>query len=208
MVDISTASPTAVAPRVRQPEIRPDQILDAAERVLLARGDGAMTMNAVAAEALVGKGTVYHYYASKADVQAALRARWVERTVAAAAETATRGRPGSVLKQMERFFAAVLDITQRDSALIWILFHMCATEERDDLAGVYAYLLGVVRDGVAAGEFDVSDPELVTQFLLDGFHGVMESSIDRGGVDIARINRFMRTILPALLTPSPRSTRP
>jgi AcrR family transcriptional regulator len=204
VVDISTAA----APRVRQPEIRPDQILDAAERVLLARGDGAMTMNAVAVEALVGKGTVYHYYASKADVLAALRARWVERTVAAAAETSVSGRPGSVLRQMERFFSAVLDITQRDSALIWILFHMSPTEERDDLAGVYAYLLGVVRDGIAAGEFDIADAELVTQFLLDGFHGVMESSIDRGGVDTTRINRFMRTILPALLTPSARATRP
>jgi AcrR family transcriptional regulator len=188
---------------VRQPEIRPDQILDAAERVLLARGDGAMTMDAVAADARVGKGTLYHYYASKAEVLAAIRARWVERTVTAAAETATSGRPRSVLRQMERFFAAVLDNTERDSALIWIVFHTCATEERDDLAGVYAYLLDVVREGIAAGEFEVADPELVTQFLLDGFHGVMESSIERGGLDATRINRFMRTILRALLTPQP-----
>jgi AcrR family transcriptional regulator len=191
-----------VTPRVRQPEVRPDQILDAAERVLLARGDGAMTMDAVAAEAGVGKGTVYHYYQSKADVLAALRARWVERTVAEAAATATSRRPRSALQHIERFVAALLDITVRDGALIWILFHVTATEEEDELAGVYAYLLGVVRDGVERGEFDLADPEFTTQFLLDGFHGVVEASIHRGDLDPVRINRSMRTTLRALLRPA------
>src|SRR2546421_4120937 len=115
------SSPSQYAPgvpvaarRVRQPEIRPDQILDAAERVLLGRSDGAMTMDAVAAEAGVGKGTVYHYYASKAEVLAALRARWVERTVAEAAATASARRPRSSLQRIERFLAALLDVTVLD----------------------------------------------------------------------------------------------
>jgi AcrR family transcriptional regulator len=192
----------AVTRRVRQPEVRPDQILDAAERVLLARGDGEMTMDAVAAEGGVGKGTVYHYYPSKAEVLAALRARWVERTVAEAAVASTRRRPRSALQHIERFLAALLDITLRDGALIWILFHVTATEEEDELAGVYAYLLGVVRHGVAEGELDLADPEFTTQFLLDGFHGVVETSIHRGDLDPSRINRAMRPTLRALLSPS------
>ena len=186
--------------RVRQPEIRPDQILDAAERVLLTRGDGVMTMDAVAVEAGVGKGTVYHYYGAKADVLAALRARWVGRTVAEAAAAAAARRPRSALQRIERFLAALLDVTVRDGALIWILFHVTATEEEDELAGVYTYLLDVVRSGVASGEFDLADPEFTTQFLLDGFHGVVEASIHRGDLDPARINRAMRGTLHALLT--------
>ena len=191
----------ATARRVRQPEIRPDQILDAAQRVLLTRGDGAMTMDALATEAEVGKGTVYHYYASKADVLAALRARWVERTVAEAAAVAAARRPRNRLQRIERFLAALLDVTVRDGALIWILFHLTATEEEDELAGVYAYLLGVVQAGVAEGEFHLSDPEFTTQFLLDGFHGVVEASIHRGDLDPTRINRAMRATLRSLLTP-------
>jgi AcrR family transcriptional regulator len=186
--------------RVRQPEIRPDQILDAAERVLLTRGDGAMTMDAVAAEAGVGKGTVYHYYASKADVLATLRARWVERTVAESAAAASARRPRTALQRIERFLAALLDVTVRDGALIWILFHVTPTEEEDELAGVRAYLLDVVRTGVASGEFDLADPEFTTQFLLNGFHGVVEASIHRGDLDPARINRATRATLRALLT--------
>jgi AcrR family transcriptional regulator len=191
-----------VTPRVRQPEVRPDQILDAAERVLLARGDGVMTMDAVALEAGVGKGTVYHYYASKAEVLAALRARWVERTVAEAAATAAARRPRSALQRIERFLTVLLDITVRDGALIWILFHVTATEEEDELAGVYVYLLDVVRAGVDAGELELADPEFTTQFLLDGFHGVVEASIHRGDLDVNRINRSMRATLRALLSPS------
>jgi AcrR family transcriptional regulator len=207
MVDRSSDSqyapgvPTATR-RIRQPEIRPDQILDAAERVLLTRGDGAMTMDAVATEAAVGKGTVYHYYASKADVLAALRARWVERTVAESASVAAARRPRTALQRIERFLAALLDVTVRDGALIWILFHVTATEEEDELAGVYAYLLEVVKRGVADGEFDLTDPEFTTQFLLDGFHGVVEASIHRGDLHPTRINRAMRATLRSLLTPA------
>src|SRR5436190_23458154 len=100
---------TAERRRVRQPEVRPDQILDAAEQVLLARDDGAMTMDAVAVAAGVGKGTVYHYYSSKADVLAALRARWVERTVTEAERAARARRPRTALQRIERFLEALLD---------------------------------------------------------------------------------------------------
>ncbi len=186
--------------RVRQPEVRPDQILDAAEQVLLARDDGAMTMDAVATAAGVGKGTVYHYYASKADVLAALRARWVERTVADAEGAASARRPRTELQRIERFLEALLDATVRDGQLIWILFHLTATEEENELAGVYDSLLARVRVGVESNEFRVPEPEFTTQFLLNGFHGVVESAIHRGDLDPKRVMSAMRATLRALLT--------
>ena len=53
-------------PRRQPPDVRREQILDAAQRVLLRRGPAAATMAEVADAASLAKGTVYLYFASKA----------------------------------------------------------------------------------------------------------------------------------------------
>ena len=62
----------AARPRTRQPEVRPDQILDAAQALLLSNGPMGTTMDAVADAAGIGKGTIYHYYSSKAELLSAV----------------------------------------------------------------------------------------------------------------------------------------
>ena len=53
-----------------------ERILDAAER-LLTSGPGELTMDGLAEAASLGKGTLYHYYPSKAEVLDALRRRYL-----------------------------------------------------------------------------------------------------------------------------------
>src|SRR5215210_7257384 len=57
-------------PRRRPPDVRREQILDAAERVLVERGLATTTMADVAGAAAVAKGTVYLYFESKAGLRA------------------------------------------------------------------------------------------------------------------------------------------
>ena len=70
-------------PRTQPADVRREQLLDAAEQVLVARGLRSTTVADVAAAAGVAKGTTYLYFASKDDLLAGLRARYLERFAAA-----------------------------------------------------------------------------------------------------------------------------
>src|SRR5262245_43235452 len=64
--------------RREAPEVRVEQVLDAAEALLLANGLQATTMADIAGGAGVAKGTVYLYFDSKQTLMAALRRRYIE----------------------------------------------------------------------------------------------------------------------------------
>lgn len=80
----------------RQPEARPDALLDAALRVFAEHGYAATTLDAVAHAAHVTKGTIYHYFENKED----LLVRALELRIRAAVDDmerslATYGGPAS-----------------------------------------------------------------------------------------------------------------
>jgi AcrR family transcriptional regulator len=191
---------TAQRPRTRQPEIRPDQILDAAEGILLDRGAQAMTMDAVAEAAGLGKGTIYHHYGSKAELLSGLRARYLGRTVAHAETTARQGRTRAALARVDRFLEAILQSTADNHELLWILFHQTAIEEENELEGIYEALLALVCEGIQSGELVMADAEFTTGFLLHGFHGMTETAFHRGNVNVGRLAKSMRNVTRSLLT--------
>lgn len=190
---------TLQRPRTRQPEIRPDQILDAAQDILLGQGTQALTMDTVAEAAGLGKGTIYCHFRSKADLISGLRARYLTRTVAEADRRARHGRTRGALTRVDRFLEAILQLTKADHDLLWILFHQTAIEEENELAHIYDALLALVREGVDSGELVIADPEFTTGFLLHGFHGMAETAFHRGNVDVGRLAQSMRTATRSLL---------
>jgi len=203
------ATRAARGPRIRAPEARPDQILDATQRLLLEVGPGATTVDAVAEAAGVGKGTIYHYYASKAELFDALRARYLAGSVAGAQAVAAPLPGEHTVERIERVLDALLDSTAGNGALIWILFHEIPGGDDDELAGLRDALLALVTEGVRDGELSVDDPELTTQFLVHGLHGVVEASFHGGEPDLERIKRVLRASVRALLgAPTPTHVRP
>jgi AcrR family transcriptional regulator len=70
----------------RQPEARPDALLDAALRVFAEHGYAATTLDAVAEAAHVTKGTIYHYFENKED----LLVRALEQRIRAAVDDIER----------------------------------------------------------------------------------------------------------------------
>jgi len=50
---------------VKEPEIRRNEILDAAERLLFTKGYEQMAIREIVDELQIAKGTVYHYFESK-----------------------------------------------------------------------------------------------------------------------------------------------
>ena len=78
-----------------QPEVRREELLDAAERLFLARGIAATSVDAIVAGADVAKGTFYLHFESKEQLLAALQQRFIDNSCAdlrAAIDTCPAGR--------------------------------------------------------------------------------------------------------------------
>jgi AcrR family transcriptional regulator len=162
-------------PRRQPPDVRREQILDAAQRVLLQRGPAATTVADVADAASLAKGTVYLYFDSKAALLAGLRARYFERlsAVLGGRATATPGTPPPVAARIERLVAAFYDFALANHELHHVLFHEAGFGEADAFTRARTVLAGLIDEGRAAGEVEVADPPLATDFLLHALHGVL-----------------------------------
>ena len=154
--------------------MRREQILDAAERVLVERGLAAATMADVAEAAAVAKGTVYLYFESKAELLAGLRARYFERFAAMLGDPPPgRRAPAGTAERVERLVAASYDFARANHALHHVLFHEAGFGEADAFTRARAVMADLVEAGRASGELTVADPALATDFLLHGLHGVL-----------------------------------
>ncbi|MGB6309735.1 MAG: helix-turn-helix domain-containing protein, partial [Steroidobacteraceae bacterium] len=65
-------------PRTKPPEIRREELMDAAEQLFLAQGIAATSIDAIVAGAGVAKGTFYLYFQSKEQLLTALRQRFID----------------------------------------------------------------------------------------------------------------------------------
>ena len=171
------AGPQARRPRRQPADVRREQILDAAERVLVERGLGAATMADVAEAAAVAKGTVYLYFESKTELLAGLRARYFERFATMLGDPPDEGRPrAGTAERVERLVAAAYDFARANHTIHHVLFHEAGFGDVghvDAFARARAVMADLVEAGRASGELTVADPALATDFLLHGLHGVL-----------------------------------
>jgi len=185
----------------RRPAQRPDQILDAAER-LLTSGPGELTMDGLAEAASLGKGTLYHYYPSKAEVLDALRRRYLQRSVDKATAVASSAPSGTVLRQLEHFIRALLDDAITNNALVWVLFHDTGTTGNAHLAIVSDALRDLIQHGVARGDLAIDNAEAVASFYAHGFFGRVQTAFHGPGVQPAELATELTAMLERLLTPA------
>lgn len=161
----------AARPRTQPPQVRREQILDAAARVLAARGLGAMTVADVVDGAGIAKGTFYLYFDSKEQLVAALQARYQESLITRAG-TILDG-PGTHLQRLDQFIAATVDFHRAQIHLHHALFHDTGMRDDQSTQRLTALLTTFITDGAAAGVFRVGDPEFASAFVIHGLHGVL-----------------------------------
>jgi AcrR family transcriptional regulator len=167
----------ATARRREPPEVRREQILDAAAGVFLDRGLAEATMAEVAEAAGVAKGTVYLYFDSKSALLTALRARYTDRWLAQSGRLDAPPGRGGHPRQLRAFLGEMYDFHAANQRLHHLLFHAAEVSEDEPLDQARAALVRFVARGAEAGEFAVQDPELTASFLLDGLHGLLLRSL-------------------------------
>jgi len=190
---------------------RHHEIILAAERVFDAFGYSATTMERVAGEAGISKGSIYNYFRSKEDLFNQVFAN----AVSGAAADANQLLAGPIsasekLQQLVDNWFGRLEYYIRIGGLVLEFWATAAREQRKgDLAGWFEQMYSrwrgvfaaVVRQGIADGEFrhDI-DPEVAASLLLAVIDGVMVQSILHTGVklDGEFLAALKRSILASL----------
>jgi TetR/AcrR family transcriptional regulator, transcriptional repressor for nem operon len=154
--------------RTQPPDVRREQLLDAAEQLLLEQGLRATTVADVAEVAGLAKGTMYLYFGSKDELLAGLRARYVGRYLAPLARA-----HGDVRTRVHGLVTGLVDVAADNWQLHHVLFHQAGFSEADVFSELRHRFAVLLRSGVADGQLSLEDPDLAASFLLHGVHGTL-----------------------------------
>jgi len=190
---------------------RRDRILAAAKKVFEAHGYAAATMDAVAAEAGVAKGSIYNYFKSKHDLFSQIFKEMTAGEMASADELlATSASAAEKLAALLDYWSGRLEEYQRMGRLV---LEFWATAAREGQQGemtpmfreIYSRSRGMVgailTEGVESGEFNPQlDPQVAASLILAILDGVEVQSILGMGItlDSEFLAALRRTILAAL----------
>jgi AcrR family transcriptional regulator len=165
-------------PRTKPPEIRREEIMDAAERLFLEQGVGSTTIDHIATAADVAKGTVYLHFESKQALLAALGERFAAKHLAcvttALAAKSEQDWAGRLAAWAEASVTFYLDsITLHD-----MLFHEARAPTREGLVDnlVIDHLTSLLSAGADAGAWSIDEPRFTAVFLFSGMHGIVDDA--------------------------------
>jgi AcrR family transcriptional regulator len=189
-------------PRTRTrlaPGIRRASILDAATRLILRDGAAGLTMEDIAAEAGVARGTLYLYFDSVDGITGALRDRYAQALTGDLEPLLATGGSGSRLRRLDTFIAALASALHDHRELHHALFSHAGAAEDPLTAAFRALLRRFITDGRDAGEFPVPDPDLTTAFLLAGLHAVLTEGLHKTSTatTVAAAQKLARRTLSA-----------
>jgi AcrR family transcriptional regulator len=167
-----------------------DKILSAATRLFGAHRFHEVRMDDIAAEADVGKGTLYRYFADKEELYRAMLARSSDSFMRRM--EAILGGEGTPRQRLEAFVAGViahfdeephlLDLIQRAEVLSAAGAAFPWQEARERLPGL---LSGLFDEAAAAGAFRVRDAEMNVRLLLGGLRSIIRFGEQPRPADLA-----------------------
>lgn len=164
------------------PTVR-DRILDAARVLLARRGYRAMTIEAIALEAGIGKGSVYLHFRSKEDVALSYLDRMVEDLLARSRVIAARRAPAARrlaamlrLRVLHRFDHARAHSHSLDALLAAVRPRLLERREgyfRDEAE----VLAAVIADGQRRGEFTAAPAGRVARAFVTATNALLPYSL-------------------------------
>src|SRR3954467_10754725 len=161
--------------RTQPAAVRREQLLDAAEAVLMELGLSATTVADVARAAGVAKGTMYLHFESKAQLLAGLRARYMRRLTDAA--LAPEAEEVSLHNLLRRLVSGLFEFSVANGRLHHLLFHEAGFSEADVFEGARTRLEKHLSAAQRRREISVTDVRSTATFLLHGLHGLLVSAL-------------------------------
>jgi AcrR family transcriptional regulator len=166
-------------PRTKPPEVRREELMDAAERLFLKKGVAATSVDEIVAAAEVAKGTFYLHFESKELLLLALQQRFVASSCAAVQAAMDRRRDGDWTGRLRAWVEAGIHGYLDRTALHDIVFHEFRPDhprEKHDNPMV-GQLADVLARGTRAGAWTVKTPHLTAVLLFHALHGALDDAI-------------------------------
>lgn len=152
--------------------LTPERILDAAEDVLRRFGPHKATVVDVAHALGVSHGSVYRHFPSKAALREAVTERWLARLSAPLAEVAAEN--GAAEERLRRWLDLLIRAKQSralNDPELFANYQTLASEAREVVLAHVDTLVGqltqIIADGVAQGDFTVTDPRTAARAVFD-----------------------------------------
>lgn len=183
-------APKAAKPRTKPAPVRLDELMAAAEDLFVRQGVEATTIDGIVAQAGVAKGTFYHYFSSKADVLAALRAKFSQGFLDQIDAAMAACPPGDGVARLRAWTRAGVQAYFDGYALHDVVFHDTHHPHRgaDERVAVLAQAEAMLRQGADAGCWRLDNPALMAIVLYHGMHGAVDDCIARGTSDAGTLS--------------------
>ena len=189
-------------------EEKRDAIIQAAKRVFTQKGFHGATVDEIAAEAGVAKGTVYLYFKSKAElfVQVALE---VFRSLGEKMRSLAKEAPDPA-EALERAVEIYLDhLTENEELLRMIMgmgpaMRLTLTEEHireidESLQACVRDLARLLEEGMEAGIIHKGDPELLAMAVMGAVHLPTFSAIRHGQGNVKAMKQQLTELIKRIL---------
>lgn len=184
----------------------PDKLAECAFRLFSERGIGRVTMDDIAAQSGVTKGSLYWHYRSKAEViQAACNRYYNGWRTQMAEETGAVYSPGAKLARAIRSSVRTCLIDQRNRTFTLELFTLSIHDPdvrqgwQQFFQAVKSFYVNLLQEARASGESASSDPAAAVDLMLAAMEGyklraLFEPDLCAGGAE-PRIAREMLEIV-------------
>lgn len=166
---------------------RREEILDAAQRLILSTGYECLTVQDILDDLQISKGAFYHYFDSKPNVIAALTTRLVsdsERALAPIAENPGMG----ALEKLQAFFGEIIRWKSERQNLfvamlpVWyapgnIAFRLLV--DRESAKRLAPLLSAIVRQGVDDAQFAIAYPDQAGPIIFSVIQALQDAMAQR-----------------------------
>jgi AcrR family transcriptional regulator len=163
----------------KPPEVRRQEILDAAARLFIRQGVGSTSMAQVAHAAGVAKGTSYLYFESKDQLLRELRDSYLRDWYERATALLTDPPIGEEWPQLERFVQSMYEFHSDKVELHHLL--LSAEGAEDEITAHVRKRLGdFLTLGSERGAFLLPAGASTVDFIIHGLHGVLVDYLHAG----------------------------
>ena len=160
-----------------------DAILDATDRLLTRHGYKKMTIDDLAAEVGIGKGSIYLHFESKEEIALSHVDRIVERLKKHLREIAEKNTPANdricemLIERVLFRFDSVQHYTQSLNELLSVLRPKLLERRKKYFNEEAAIIAAVVREGVESGNLIEGDPLDISLTLLSATNSLLPYSL-------------------------------
>jgi AcrR family transcriptional regulator len=185
--------------RVKRPESRRQELLDAALELFLKKGSANVSVEDVTSAAGAAKGTFYRYFSSRDELTSALQDRFTRDFIAVASERTGAASGEGWWSQLQAFVECFVEYGVTHRKKHEALFHSAAhsvTSSTD--SRLVEWLASFIRSGIGARAFLVEEPDVTAMLLISASHAVVDAAIsgryDQAKLTAALVGLYRKTL--------------